>query len=544
MNRGDQASEPSMEELLASIRAIISDGDKKGVPERDLSRSASPPDALRNPQSSPFEDFPEEVLDLTDEFLFPDEMPPADAPASSATSASGGSVQDGPSSSDSIMPASGNGTSPMELSAQKNPAERNGSQQQQVTMPSQPLWSRREIPRPAMPQYPASLKQRQETAPSKPQSKSWTEDIQLPIPEDGPVSVVPSGEAERVEPHFTGQRPTSDEIAAAIEASAPAHDFGGEKEAAVAALAEKLVKSAVGALETGELEEAQQVDFAQLDRGRKAEVSEKFAEAIARETEQPEPAPLPTLLNEILSHNFIRGPKPQSEALGETEDEFPEVERSTEEPASERTARNGFQPSLTFRANSDGGTPAAPELAPAVIEKTAAQPTPSFSIAEQHREFEEARAGQREREDRPLPPPLQELSVPPEYAYSSSSQAQRTDVTAEEQTLRVAQPPQTEKPLVKANLQTANPLEPPSLPQAAAVQRAATVQPEAVVQAQFVGASPPPMPGQASRTLEDAVREMLRPMLVQWLNEHMPRILENAIREEIATRGLLPRSDA
>jgi hypothetical protein len=46
------------------------------------------------------------------------------------------------------------------------------------------------------------------------------------------------------------------------------------------------------------------------------------------------------------------------------------------------------------------------------------------------------------------------------------------------------------------------------------------------------------------RTLEDAVREMLRPLLVQWLNENMPRILESAIREEIAARGLLPGSDS
>jgi hypothetical protein len=32
-------------------------------------------------------------------------------------------------------------------------------------------------------------------------------------------------------------------------------------------------------------------------------------------------------------------------------------------------------------------------------------------------------------------------------------------------------------------------------------------------------------------------------MLAQWLNEHMPRILEKAIREEIATRGLSPRTE-
>jgi hypothetical protein len=39
-------------------------------------------------------------------------------------------------------------------------------------------------------------------------------------------------------------------------------------------------------------------------------------------------------------------------------------------------------------------------------------------------------------------------------------------------------------------------------------------------------------------SLEESVREMLRPMLMDWLNQHMPRILENAIREEISARGL------
>ena len=57
-----------------------------------------------------------------------------------------------------------------------------------------------------------------------------------------------------------------------------------------------------------------------------------------------------------------------------------------------------------------------------------------------------------------------------------------------------------------------------------------------------MGPAQPAIPTQASRTLEDAVREMLRPLLVQWLNDNMPRILENAIREEIAMRGLLPKS--
>jgi cell pole-organizing protein PopZ len=40
--------------------------------------------------------------------------------------------------------------------------------------------------------------------------------------------------------------------------------------------------------------------------------------------------------------------------------------------------------------------------------------------------------------------------------------------------------------------------------------------------------------GGAERTLEDAVREMLRPMLQSWLDDHLPGIVERLVREEIA----------
>jgi cell pole-organizing protein PopZ len=39
------------------------------------------------------------------------------------------------------------------------------------------------------------------------------------------------------------------------------------------------------------------------------------------------------------------------------------------------------------------------------------------------------------------------------------------------------------------------------------------------------------------RPLEEAVKEMLRPMLRQWLNENMPRIVEKVAREEVAARA-------
>lgn len=35
------------------------------------------------------------------------------------------------------------------------------------------------------------------------------------------------------------------------------------------------------------------------------------------------------------------------------------------------------------------------------------------------------------------------------------------------------------------------------------------------------------------RTLEDVTRELLRPLIKQWLDEHLPRIVENAVQTEV-----------
>jgi uncharacterized protein len=40
--------------------------------------------------------------------------------------------------------------------------------------------------------------------------------------------------------------------------------------------------------------------------------------------------------------------------------------------------------------------------------------------------------------------------------------------------------------------------------------------------------------GGADRTLEDVVRDLLRPLLQAWLDEHLPGIVERLVREEIA----------
>jgi uncharacterized protein len=40
--------------------------------------------------------------------------------------------------------------------------------------------------------------------------------------------------------------------------------------------------------------------------------------------------------------------------------------------------------------------------------------------------------------------------------------------------------------------------------------------------------------GGADRTLEDIVRDLLRPLLQTWLDEHLPGIVERLVRDEIA----------
>ena len=52
-----------------------------------------------------------------------------------------------------------------------------------------------------------------------------------------------------------------------------------------------------------------------------------------------------------------------------------------------------------------------------------------------------------------------------------------------------------------------------------------------------------PPNGAGGRTMEDTVKEMLRPMLRQWLNENMPRIVEKVAREEILARAAAANDD-
>jgi uncharacterized protein len=54
----------------------------------------------------------------------------------------------------------------------------------------------------------------------------------------------------------------------------------------------------------------------------------------------------------------------------------------------------------------------------------------------------------------------------------------------------------------------------------------------ALAQLSTVAASVPPAP--QANPLEDMIREMLRPMLKQWLDDHLPRLVDEHVKREIS----------
>jgi cell pole-organizing protein PopZ len=52
-----------------------------------------------------------------------------------------------------------------------------------------------------------------------------------------------------------------------------------------------------------------------------------------------------------------------------------------------------------------------------------------------------------------------------------------------------------------------------------------------------IGAEPTPGVSAASRSLEDSVADMIKPMLQKWIDDNMPRIIEKALRNETGGGG-------
>ena len=305
MNRTDQAPEPTMEEILASIRLIISDDAKKGPSGRNDHPIRS---ALPRPETLPLNSLPEEeVLDLTEALASPEEQSLLGDPASKSErhAKAAGASDEGVAEAHPPAQQDAVAEEPEAAQAADMPPQPDEEAHQDFSPPmpsSRSIWSRREIPASPPPASPAAPRYE---APARQPQRNWAQDVQMPIPERGPVSLIPDQTqtqetpdarqaAQREEPDSDSDLPRS---------------LGLKGEATVAAIAASLARSAVGAMNSDELETAGDVDFSKLGEEQKAEVTETFANAIQRENASHDKRPLPTLLDEVFRKDFVR-PQP------------------------------------------------------------------------------------------------------------------------------------------------------------------------------------------------------------------------------------------
>ncbi len=288
MNRADQAPEPSIEELLASIRLIISDADKQGSFQKEPRAAGMPYPAGRHPAGYAQGDVPaDEVFDLTDELVFPEEAarlmpaPPQagmrhpPAPDGLQIAQRRGLALPGPEGAQPTTAGRAGQERPDSAFAPR-PEARNNAQ----APVAKPMWSRREHPAEAAQHAAAPARPRQEQTSARTPARNWAADIQMPVSDQGPVPLFPASPV-RGQPEMASA--DSARVAgkqAGVEAEPEPTLGNAEGSAAVAALAQRLARSAIGVLEASELENAKQVDFEHLDAGSRAEVTEKFADAI------------------------------------------------------------------------------------------------------------------------------------------------------------------------------------------------------------------------------------------------------------------------
>jgi cell pole-organizing protein PopZ len=291
-----------------------------------------------------------------------------------------------------------------------------------------------------------------------------------------------------------------------VEASQPQ----GDGPAAVAVLAQSIARSAMGVLEARELEEATQVDFERLDAGSKAEVAEKFAAAIESVAQAVQDGQDEAFLTEVIDAQVFEPGRREQPAVKNAGAPAPAKEAAREVKA-------------------EG--PALKREAPATADVSAPRP--------------EARPRAEAPAPRPEGPATAEVSAPKPEASAKVEAPANADAPAKAE-VRAKPEPELQAPAQPAPepVAMAKPEAPASIAAAKPSAAPAPVAVQPLAQAQFMGAAQAPVSAQSGGPLEGAVREMLRPLLVQWLNENMPRILENAIRDEIAVRGLLPKSDS
>ena len=172
----------------------------------------------------------------------------------------------------------------------------------------------------------------------------------MPIPDRGPVSLIP-GQAQPHVHESEDERETAEHMEAESHGDQP-HGLGDRREAAVAAIAESLARTAAEAMNSKELATAGDMDFSKLGEEQRAEVRETFANAIQSESAPRDKHPLPTLLDEVLRQDFIREPSPDEEpAEDSSETEASGAYKDSHEKAEdERFAAKWGAPEIALQA--------------------------------------------------------------------------------------------------------------------------------------------------------------------------------------------------
>jgi len=546
MRKPEQTPEPSIEEILASIRRIIAD-DAAPVSLAEAEHR------LDQPQLQPAERRPkleelgprsaanaggEEILELTEDFMLAEETPvleldePQEPDAGSYRDTYDDSFTNAPYHDPYAEPATPPPLSqpampePQQTSsstlksilsgvmaevhrfaggepqAQSSamPAEPSGKQQGEASVASQagrpasrPVWSARHQQNDNVRgrEQPAAYRSDRDEVPGfrKPESTSrdgWSRGVQMPVPENGPAMPFAP------EPAFGEPRPLADASPAPASARA---ELGNRPIAETAARPsrESQATPMPAAGERRAMPESVQTR------------AEKLAEVAVSDFASQRLSVPPAA-------DFLKADKPLME----------EISNSLADALSKGPGAND-----TF-ANP------APPLDHVLDESFASIPPLPDSLSK-----------------RPIAPDIMNLDgafVPSKPAFGMkqagfSSQDQETPELPREDLDDIMPIVQAEKQLTPAYARPVGIAEPPIMPNV-------TVSPGRGTLPSASGPNTTPRDGlktperlqtspSGPKTLEETIKEMLKPLLLQWLNENMPRIVNEAIREEIAAKGLL-----
>ncbi|WP_072390211.1 DUF2497 domain-containing protein [Hyphomicrobium sp. CS1GBMeth3] len=508
MNKPDKAGEPSMEEILASIRQIIADEPAAEPPETSIEANPLVPQS----QAAPKVEAPQPLSDRLSNVLKSGPLPPTSPFGSKRPFSFDQDLADMFDEGDAVNGGAGGAPKP-DL---RVPTGLSHPMSRKSFVPSPP--PREEVAKPftdGAAALPPQLAPSETAVPPPPFGS--TERPAAPSPAAGPAPAPSYG--------FPPLRKTSFSPPQSSAPSAPAPGVRANQPPAGGVIngANMTASPSPGAGATP------------------ASLEEALRAARASTAAQPAPEPKPTpaanagpVLGTAPTDTFAAGnssaePAPSSQAPADTSrpaSPFAAFAPSTAAPFSPAPTAQATpeRPEVTAPASSPAFGSSRPFGAPqAPVDEPAVRPQPTYQPAS------------KPAEPRPFAGPI--TGIPPESpGYSSQSRftggADPTSSAAAHQALDAlalglaASAAVTSASVSPEAHSPAIPLTPIVEPEPAP-ERAPTPSTLPATVPSY-GTNAPP------RTLEDAVADMLRPMLQQWVAENMPRIIERALRTEVA----------